>query len=41
VLALGERRGSPAEARLLYAEPLAPVTISTLERALWVPLIEE
>jgi ribosome-associated heat shock protein Hsp15 len=41
VLALAERRGSPAEARLLYAEPTAPVPLTAVERAEWVPLIEE
>lgn len=41
VLALGERRGSPAEARALYAEPSPPLALSAIERAQWVPLIEE
>ncbi len=41
VRALASRRGSPAEARLLYAEPSAPVALRAAERAEWVPLIEE
>jgi ribosomal 50S subunit-recycling heat shock protein len=41
VLALADRRGSAAEARLLYAEAAAPVPLRVAERAGWVPLIEE
>lgn len=41
VLALGERRGPPAEARLLYAEPEPPQPLGDADRALWVPLLDE
>jgi ribosome-associated heat shock protein Hsp15 len=41
VLALGERRGPPAEARLLYAEPEPPRPRRDLDRATWRPLLEE
>ena len=41
VLALGVRRGAPAEARLLYAEPAPPVSLAAAERAEWLPLIDE
>jgi ribosome-associated heat shock protein Hsp15 len=41
VLALGERRGAPAAARLLYAEPIPPVALSAVEQAAWRPLIDE
>ena len=40
VRALGTRRGPPAEARLLYDEPLPPVPLRAAERAAWEPLIE-
>jgi ribosome-associated heat shock protein Hsp15 len=39
VLALGTRRGPPAEARALYAEPEPPIAVRTVEAAAWVPLI--
>ena len=38
VLALGSRRGPPAEARLLYEETAAPVRLSELT-APWAPLL--
>jgi ribosome-associated heat shock protein Hsp15 len=41
VLALGERRGPPAEARLLYSEPEAPQPLRDIERRSWTPLIED
>ncbi len=41
VLALAERRGSPIEARLLYAEPEPPVRLADAERAAWVPLLDD
>ena len=41
VLALGARRGPPAEARLLYAERAPPVALCAAEQAAWTPLIEE
>ncbi|MGO8914657.1 MAG: RNA-binding S4 domain-containing protein [Stellaceae bacterium] len=41
VTALAERRGSPAEARRLYAEATPPVPLRVAEQAGWVPLIEE
>ena len=41
VLALGTHRGSPAEARLLYAEREAPVPLRAIERAGWEPLLEQ
>lgn len=41
VLALAERRGSPQEARRLYAEAAPPVALRAAEQAGWVPLIEE
>jgi ribosome-associated heat shock protein Hsp15 len=41
VLALAARRGSPAEARLLYAEPDPPLRLRAVEEAEWEPLIEE
>jgi ribosome-associated heat shock protein Hsp15 len=41
VLALGERRGPPAEARLLYAEAEMPLALRDVERRAWTPLIEE
>lgn len=40
VRALGERRGPPAEARLLYSEPEAPQPLREIERRSWTPLIE-
>jgi ribosome-associated heat shock protein Hsp15 len=40
VRALGERRGPPAEAKLLYDEPTPPVAIET-PAAGWVSLFEE
>jgi len=40
VLALGNRRGPPAEARLLYAEPEPPQVQRDLDREAWVRLIE-
>ncbi len=40
VLALGERRGPPAEARLLYAEPDPPLPLGDGERVAWVPLLD-
>ncbi len=41
VLALGERRGPPAEARLLYHEAEPPLSLRELEQAAWTPLIDE
>ncbi len=41
VLALAERRGSPSEARRLYAESAPPLPLGAAERAQWVPLIEK
>jgi ribosome-associated heat shock protein Hsp15 len=41
VLALGDRRGPAAEARLLYAEPEPPRARRDLDRAAWLPLLEE
>jgi len=41
VRALGERRGPPAEARLLYEEVAPPVPLRELERAAWTPLLQE
>lgn len=41
VLALGARRGPPAEARLLYAEPEPPQPRRDLDREGWVPLLED
>jgi ribosome-associated heat shock protein Hsp15 len=41
VLALGTRRGSPAEARLLYVEREPPVALRAVEQAEWEPLIKE
>jgi ribosome-associated heat shock protein Hsp15 len=41
VLALGDRRGPPAEARLLYVEPEAPLPLRDLERRAWTPLIAD
>ena len=40
VRALGERRGPPAEAKLLYDEPTPPVAIET-PPAGWVSLFED
>jgi ribosome-associated heat shock protein Hsp15 len=39
VLALGERRGAPAAARLLYAETETPAPLRAVERLAWMPLI--
>jgi hypothetical protein len=41
VLALGYRRGPPAEARLLYAEPEPPRARRDLDREAWVPLLDD
>lgn len=41
VRALGSRRGPPAEARLLYDEPMPPVSLRAAERSQWQPLIDE
>lgn len=41
VLALGTRRGPPAEARLLYAEPEPPRIRCDADRAAWVPLLDD
>ena len=41
VLALGERRGPPAEARLLYSEPETPRPLREVERLSWTPLIDD
>jgi ribosome-associated heat shock protein Hsp15 len=41
VVALGERRGPPTEARLLYAEPAMPLPLLDLERLAWTPLIDD
>ena len=40
VLALGARRGPPAEARLLYDEPEPPVALAR-DSAVWTPLFDE
>jgi ribosome-associated heat shock protein Hsp15 len=41
VLALGNRRGPPAEARLLYAEPEPPRARRDIDRAAWLPLLDD
>ncbi len=41
VLALGQRRGPPSEARSLYHEPEPPASLREMERAAWVPLIDD
>jgi ribosome-associated heat shock protein Hsp15 len=41
VLALGARRGPPAEARLLYDEREPPRALRELERQAWTPLIDD
>ncbi len=41
VLALGTRRGPPAEARRLYAETAPPQSLRAAEAAAWEKLIEE
>ena len=41
VLALGERRGPPAEARRLYDEAEPPIMIKDAERAAWAPLFTD
>jgi ribosome-associated heat shock protein Hsp15 len=41
VLALGERRGPPAEARLLYDEPETPLRLRELDRLGWTPLLDD
>jgi ribosome-associated heat shock protein Hsp15 len=41
VRSLGTRRGPPAEARRLYDEPAPPLRLGAIERAEWVPLIDE
>ena len=41
VLALGNRRGPPAEARLLYAEPEPPQARRDIDREAWVPLLDD
>jgi ribosome-associated heat shock protein Hsp15 len=41
VLALGERRGPPTEARLLYLESEPPVALREAERAEWTPLVDD
>lgn len=41
VVALGQRRGPSAEARRLYAEQVPPRARRDLDRAAWVPLLEE
>ena len=41
VLALGERRGPPAEARLLYEDAAPPLPLRDAERAAWTPLLQE
>jgi ribosome-associated heat shock protein Hsp15 len=41
VVALGQRRGSAADARLLYAEHGPPRMRRDIERADWVPLLDE
>ena len=41
VLALGTRRGPPAEAHLLYHEAAPPLLLRAAERAGWEPLIEK
>ena len=40
VTALGARRGPPAEARLLYEEPVPPVRLSRSDPG-WSPLLDE
>jgi len=41
VRALGDRRGPPAEARLLYAETEPPRARRDVDRAAWLPLLDE
>ncbi|HYM03129.1 MAG TPA: RNA-binding S4 domain-containing protein [Stellaceae bacterium] len=41
VLALGERRGPAAEARLLYDEAEPPIMAEDAERAAWTPLVAD
>lgn len=41
VLALGDRRGPPAEARLLYDEPEPPAALARRDAAAWTPLLDE
>jgi ribosome-associated heat shock protein Hsp15 len=41
VLALCNRRGPPADARLLYAEPEPPQSRLDVDREAWVPLFED
>ncbi len=41
VLALGTRRGPPAEARRLYAETAPPQSLRAAEAAAWERLLEE
>jgi ribosome-associated heat shock protein Hsp15 len=41
VLALGQRRGPPTEARLLYLEPEPPTALRDAERAEWTPLVDD
>lgn len=41
VLALGVRRGPPAEARRLYDEPAPPIRLSAAELPRWTPLLDE
>ncbi|HEX3114611.1 MAG TPA: RNA-binding S4 domain-containing protein [Bradyrhizobium sp.] len=41
VLALGDRRGPPAEARLLYAEPEPPRMRRDVDREAWIPLLDD
>ena len=41
VLALGNRRGPPAEARLLYAEAAPPQARRDVDREGWVPLLAD
>jgi len=41
VLALGDRRGPPAEARRLYAETEPRRARRDVDRATWLPLLDE
>jgi ribosome-associated heat shock protein Hsp15 len=41
ILALGTRRGPPAEARLLYAEPEPPQARGDMKHGAWLPLLDE
>jgi ribosome-associated heat shock protein Hsp15 len=40
VMALGERRGPAAAARVLYAECELPAALNKSERSAWIPLLD-